>query len=398
MTFDVCIAGGGIVGLATAYNLLDLNPKLRIAIVEKEGRVGAHQTSHNSGVIHSGIYYKPGSLKAQNCVRGYAQLLEFCDKNEIKYDLCGKIIVATAANQLPQLEDLYRRGVANGLANIKFIKKEEINEFEPHVSGLKGIFVPQTGIIDFLAVSEKLKSLIEQKGGEFFFDSPVENVISRTSEIDVICPNRVIVSKSFVNCCGLQSDRVAQKSLGDEIGLRIIPFRGEYYFLKPEKQYLVKNLIYPVPDPAFPFLGVHFTRTIDGKIEAGPNAVFSFAREGYSKFAFSIKDTIDSISWPGLYPIVKKYWRTGLGEFHRSFSKAAFTAQLQKLIPEIQEADIYPGGAGVRAQACSQEGALIDDFAIISRGRTHNLCNAPSPAATSSLSVGRTLAEKVLEV
>lgn len=396
MTYDVTIIGGGIVGLATAYRLAQKAPGLKIVLLEKEDRLAKHQTGNNSGVIHSGIYYKPGSLKAQNCIQGYHQLIEFCNLHGIPYELCGKIIVATDKNELTALTNVYERGVQNGLEGIRRIGKDEIKSFEPYCSGIEGIFVPQTGIIDYTQVSLKYAELFEEAGGKIVLNEKAVGIKTDGDRSEVITENATYPSKLVVNCCGLFSDKVAELNLG-KTDVRIIPFRGEYYEIKKEKQYLVKNLIYPVPDPAFPFLGVHFTRMIGGGIEAGPNAVFAFKREGYKRTDFKLGDVAESLAWPGFRKVATKYWRTGLGEYYRSFSKAAFTKALQKLIPDIQESDLVPGGAGVRAQACDRTGGLIDDFLILESRNCINVCNAPSPAATSSLSIGQTISNMVLK-
>lgn len=396
---DVVIIGGGIVGLATGYHLLLAKPGLKLTILEKENRVAAHQTGHNSGVIHSGLYYAPGSLKATNCIRGYDMLLDFCREEEIPFDLCGKIVVATNATQLPQLQKLYDRGLQNGLSKNRKISQGEMKEIEPHVKGLEGIWVPYTGIIDYSAVSEKYAEKIRQAGGTVILKQKVSEIKTlENGRAEVITaegasyPTRLVV-----NCAGLYSDKVAQLSQTGRVDVRIIPFRGEYYKIKPEREHLVKNLIYPVPDPNFPFLGVHFTRMIGGGVEAGPNAVLAFQREGYKMTDLNLAELYESFAWPGFRKVVGKYWRTGLGEMYRSVSKAAFTKALQELIPEIQSEDLEPGGAGVRAQACSYDGGLLDDFAIIENSAAINVCNAPSPAATSSLSIGKTVAEKALK-
>lgn len=396
MVYDIVVIGGGIVGLATAMKLKQSNSSLKVALLEKEQKLALHQTGNNSGVIHSGIYYKPGSLKAINCIRGYHQLINFCEKEGIKFDLCGKIIVATEPGQLQALENVFQRGIENGLAGIKKINSDQIKEYEPHCSGISGIYVPQTGIINYKEVSAKYAEIFQKFGGEIFFSEKVKGIIKKSTNSDVITENKSFETKLVINCAGLFSDRIASLTQKN-IDVRIIPFRGEYFELKKERRHLVKNLIYPVPDPAFPFLGVHFTRMVNGGVEAGPNAVFAFKREGYKRTDFDLKDFTDSISWPGFRKVALKYWKTGLGEYQRSFSKASFTKALQKLIPEIQESDLMPGGAGVRAQACDREGGLIDDFMILKEGTTINVCNAPSPAATSSISIGQTVAELALQ-
>lgn len=393
---DVIIIGGGIVGLATALQLKQQRPALRVVLLEKEPAVARHQTGHNSGVIHSGLYYKPGSLKATNCIRGYRMLLDFCDAEEIPYDLCGKIVVATKADELPQLDTLYERGQQNGLGGLKKLSLAEMREIEPHVNGVAGMFVPQTGIIDYKQVSDKYAQKFQALGGEIRLGERVEQVTPGNSLSIVVTDKGRYETKLVVNCAGLYSDKIAQLTQRAAVGVRIVPFRGEYYKIRPEKQYLVKNLIYPVPDPNFPFLGVHFTRMIHGGVEAGPNAVLAFQREGYAKSDVNLKELYETLSWPGFQKVAAKYWQTGLGEMYRSFSKTAFTKALQELIPDVQETDLEDGGAGVRAQACDRTGGLLDDFAILETDRAVNVVNAPSPAATSSLSIGQTVSEKVL--
>jgi len=395
--YDIIVVGGGIVGLATALRIKEQKPSLKLLLLEKENGVAKHQTGHNSGVIHSGLYYKPGSLKATNCIRGYEMLLDFCNKEGVPYDLCGKIVVATKPEQIPLLKNLYDRGLQNGLTKNRMISKEEIREREPHVNGLEGIWVPYTGIIDYTAVSEKYAEKLQKIGGEIRFGEKVINIKNKNASSEVVTASgNAYTTRLIVNCAGLYSDKVAQLTQPEEIKVRIIPFRGEYYKIRPEKHHLVKNLIYPVPDPNFPFLGVHFTRMIEGGVEAGPNAVFAFKREGYKKTDINIPEMLESLAWPGFRKVAMKYWQTGMGEYYRSFSKAAFTKALQELIPEIQSDDLIPGGAGVRAQACDYDGGLLDDFSIIENKGAINVCNAPSPAATSSLSIGQTISERVL--
>lgn len=394
MRYDVIVIGGGIVGLTTAYELININAKLKVALIEKEHDVAQHQTGHNSGVIHSGLYYKPGSLKAKNCIDGYNMLLDFCNRNEIKYELCGKLVVAIDESEIPELDKLHERGLENGLVRNKIIPGPRIVEYEPHVKGVKAIHVPYTGIINYSQVSLKLKQLLLDKGVELFFNSKVVDIKNGTSLVEIITESNKFETRFFVNCAGLYSDKVAALTNKD-IDTRIIPFRGEYFMLKPEKQGIVKNLIYPVPNPNFPFLGVHFTRMIEGSVEAGPNAVFAFKREGYKKSDISFKETMESIMWPGFRKVSGKYWKTGMGEFYRSYSKGAFTKALQRLIPEINEVDLIPAEAGVRAQACDKFGVLLDDFKIMEEKLAIQVLNAPSPAATSSFSIGRFLAQKV---
>jgi (S)-2-hydroxyglutarate dehydrogenase len=396
LTVDITIIGAGIVGLATAFKLLEKNPKLRICVIEKESKIAQHQTGHNSGVIHSGIYYKPGSLKAINCQQGYQQLLDFCNNYGIKYELCGKVIVATSEKEKGSLDNIYKRGIENGLKGIKKINAQEVKEIEPHVHCVEGIWVPQTGIIDYKDVSAKYAELIEKLGGTIFLGEKVIKINTNKGEAIVETTKQEIKTKAVVNCCGLYSDKVA-KYTQKEIDVKIIPFRGEYYDLKKEKEYLVKNLIYPVPNPDFPFLGVHYTRMIHGGVEAGPNAVLAFKREGYSRWDINPSELLETLSFSGFRKVATKYWDEGWMEMKRSYSKRLFVKALQTLIPEIQSEDVERSGAGVRAQACDSKGNLLDDFAIFEEGNIINVCNAPSPAATSSLAIGNTIASKVLK-
>lgn len=392
--FDFIIVGAGIVGLATGVKLLESYPNCSLLILEKENSIAKHQTGNNSGVIHSGIYYKPNSLKAVNCKKGYKLLLEFCNKHNVKYDICGKLIVAANEAEIPILESIYNRGIQNGLIDIKWIEQEQIKEYEPNVAGVKALLVPSTGIIDYKEVANKYKEIIEINGGILNFNSKVIDIIQSENEILVSTTNSSFVCKKLVSCCGLHSDTVA-KITNKNLDLQIIPFRGEYYTLTEEKKKLVNNLIYPVPDPAFPFLGVHFTRMIDGKVEAGPNAVLAFKKEGYKKSDFSLKDVFNIFAWKGFRKVIYKYWFKGLAEFYRSFSKKAFVKALQKLIPCINEADLFVGGAGIRAQACDSKGNLLDDFYFIENKNILHVCNAPSPAATASLAIAETIVEKI---
>ena len=394
--YNVVVIGGGIVGLASALRIKEANPKLRVAVVEKESGLAQHQTGHNSGVIHSGLYYKPGSLKAKNCVDGYNQLIKFCREEEINFELCGKIVVATHDAQIQALDTLYDRGIQNGLTGMKRLHGDELKEHEPHVNGVQGIYVPQTGIIDYKEVSYKYAEKIKHFNGDIFPGNKVLNIKEKGQFIEVETNSQTLITRLVINCSGLYSDQIA-KLTGVPVDYRIIPFRGEYYKIKPEKEHLVKHLIYPVPDPAFPFLGVHFTRMIGGGIEAGPNAVFAMKREGYKKTDINLSDLAGSLAWRGFRKVAGKYWKTGLGEFYRSFSKSAFTKALQELIPEIEKDDLVPGGAGVRAQACDRNGGLIDDFLILESDKIINVGNAPSPAATSSLAIGSHVAELALK-
>ncbi len=394
MTYDVIIIGAGLVGLSTAYQSKLKNQDLKILVLEKESDVALHQSGHNSGVIHSGIYYKPGSLKAQNCIEGYGSIIEFAKEHHINYDLCGKIIVATNNNEVSLLENIYNRGIQNGLQDLKYLSREEFREIEPHCEGVKAIKVPQTGIIDYPAVAQTLKRLFQNIGGEILHNQQVLNIKQLGKNTVVTTQNNEFQTSKVVTCAGLYSDKMSRLTNPDN-DLKIIPFRGEYYKIKDEKKYLVNHLIYPVPDPSFPFLGVHFTRMTDGNIEAGPNAVLAFKREGYKFSDFNFSETMETLTWPGFWKIVAKYGNTGMGEMYRSLSKAAFTKALQKLIPDIQENDLVPGGAGVRAQACNREGILIDDFDIVKNGNIIHVRNAPSPAATSCLSIGKQISNLI---
>lgn len=389
--YDIAIIGGGIVGMATAM-ALSKRSRASIIVLEAEDRLAAHQTGHNSGVIHSGLYYKPGCLKAQNCARGRQLMYQFCQEHEIPHEKCGKVVVATRPEQLPVLDELERRGIANGLVDIKRLTAEELKEYEPHVAGIAGLHVPETGIVDYVKVTEKFAEISRNNGVEIVTNSRVIGFRQTGDEIVLETVRGAVHTKNIINCAGLQSDRVA-KMCGVEPGLRIVPFRGEYYTISPQKTYLVKNLIYPVPDPEFPFLGVHFTRKIEGGVEAGPNAVLAFKREGYTKTSFSLKDTLDTFLYAGFWKLAGKYMKTGLGEFYRSFVKSAFTHALQELVPEIQEQDLLPGGAGVRAQALRSNGDLVDDFCIEEVPHQIHVLNAPSPAATSAISIGETITD-----
>ncbi len=394
--YDLVIIGGGIVGLATAYKCLLERPGLKLLLLEKEAELAHHQTGRNSGVIHSGIYYKPGSLKALNCRNGYHQLLAFCREHDVPHEICGKIIVATEPSELPRLTTLQERAVANGLQQVATLNSEEIAHYEPHVQGIAGLHVPETGIVDYRDLCQKLAAQIQKHGGEIQLSTQLLSHKETNSLVILETTSGPIQAKQLCACAGLHSDRLARQS-DPEVDLRIIPFRGEYYELAPEKQHLVKNLIYPVPDPAFPFLGVHFTRMVQGGIEAGPNAVLALAREGYKWTDINLRDLADTFAWPGFWKLARKHWRMGGDEIIRSLSKKAFTHALQRLIPEIQEADLTPAPSGVRAQACNHSGALLDDFSILQHGRSLHVCNAPSPAATAALAIGENIAQKILK-
>jgi L-2-hydroxyglutarate oxidase len=396
--YDLAIIGGGILGLATGLKILEAHPAARLLILEKEPELARHQTGHNSGVIHSGLYYKPGSLKAQGCVAGREALIAFCEQNSVPYEICGKVVVATAEQELPRLDELYRRGVANGLRGVEIIGPERLKEIEPHTTGIKALYVPETGIIDYTKVAAAYAAKIRSGGGEIRTSNKVTGIAERGGEIALETTSGEERARHLINCCGLQSDMVA-KMMGTTDGAnseehRIVPFRGEYYKLAPAKHYLVRNLIYPVPDPTFPFLGVHFTRMIKGGggIEAGPNAVLAYAREGYRHSIVNAGDLWNTVTFKGFWAMTGKYWRTGFGELHRSLSKAAFVRALQKLLPEITESALVPGGSGVRAQAVSASGALVDDFVIKQSRSAIHVLNAPSPGATASLAIGQSIA------
>ena len=390
--FDIVIIGGGIVGLASAYKIMLSHPDIRIAVLEKEDKLATHQTGHNSGVIHSGIYYEPGSNKARTCVKGREELVGFAKKHKIPYEICGKIIVATKVKELANLETILSNGQESNIEGIEKIGPEQIKEIEPSCEGIAGIRVPCTGIIDFTKVAEKLGRLIEKKGaGNKVLTSHRVTALDKHDFFTKVVTNqKSFCTKYIINCAGLQCDRVAKM---DSVapGMRIVPFRGDYYELTEKAQEKVKGLIYPVPDPALPFLGVHFTRTIAGNVECGPNAVFSFKREGYGKTDFSLADSWDALSYPGLWKMFFKYWRYGLGEYARAFSRKLFLRQLQRLVPSLQDNDLKPCKAGVRAQALEPNGRLIDDFRIERKGNSIHVLNAPSPGATASLAIGETI-------
>jgi L-2-hydroxyglutarate oxidase len=384
---DITIVGGGIIGLATAMECGKRFPGSARLVLEKELNLASHQTGRNSGVIHSGLYYKPGSAKAKNAVAGAREMVEFCREHRIPCEVCGKVVVATEESEIPALEELYRRGWANGIPDLDRIGPEGLGEIEPHATGLKALVVGSTGIVDYSAVAAKYAEIVRKQGGEIRRQTEYLS-LRRDGDLILETTRGPVRTRYLVNCGGLHSDRIA-RSTGVDPGLRIVPFRGEYYELVPEKRNLVRSLIYPVPDPRFPFLGVHFTRMIKGGVEAGPNAVLSLKREGYSKFAFSFRDAFETLTYGSFWKMGMKYWRTGLGELHRSFSKQAFVKALQRLLPEIRGEDLKPGNVGVRAQALEPGGALVDDFRIIEQDRIIHVLNAPSPAATASLPISR---------
>lgn len=395
--YDLTIIGGGILGLATALKLTAAHSDIKLLLLEKEAELAHHQTGNNSGVIHSGLYYRPGSLKARLCVSGRKELMAFCDSNSVPYEICGKVVVATSQVELPRLDELHRRGEANGLKGLEIIGPERLKEIEPHATGIKGLFVPETGIVDYRKVAAAYADKVRDANGDLRLSQRVVGILDRGEEIVLQTSGGDYRTKYLINCCGLQSDIVAQMMGGaknrNEEEHRIIPFRGEYYKIAPAREHLVKNLIYPVPDPTFPFLGVHFTRMARGGVEAGPNAVFAYAREGYRHSDINLGDLWRTLSFKGFWAITAKYWQTGFGELYRSLSKGAFVRALQKLLPEIQQSDLVPGGAGVRAQAVSASGALVDDFIIKQSHRAIHVLNAPSPGATASLAIGQQICD-----
>ena len=393
---DVIVIGCGIVGLATAYKLLEQKPGLKLRILEKEKSIGLHQSGHNSGVIHSGIYYKPGSMKAKNCRRGVRELLLFCDKFNVQYDLCGKVIVAVNSEEVNRLDALYKRGLENGISDVRIIDSQELKDLEPHATGIKAIHVPSMGIINYTSVVDELAKQIIKRGGEIKTKAIVKGFVRKAGECIVNTQTYDYPTGLVINCAGLYSDKIAQLA-GENSSISIIPFRGEYYVLKPESRHLVNSLIYPVPDPRFPFLGVHFTRKIDGSIEAGPNAVLATAREGYRRRDFSFQETWELLTNPGFWKIGRNYWKTGMGEYTRSLFKPLFVKALQHLVPAIQGSDLVPGGSGVRAQAMDKTGKLLDDFCIVQSERFIHVLNAPSPAATASFAIGSIIAAQAFQ-
>jgi len=394
--FDVAVVGGGIVGLATTRALLAEHPGLRLVILEKEARLAAHQTGHNSGVIHSGIYYRPGSHKARLCVEGARLMKEFCAEHGIRVDPIGKVIVATSEAELPRLRALFERGTANGVQGLTLIDKDRLRAIEPHAAAIRAIHSPTTSIVDYGEVAQALARELLSQGAVIRTGARV-TAIRRTAEgFDLSTASGPIQARRLVNCAGLYSDIVARLA-GARPGVRIIPFRGEYYMIRPERHDLVHGLIYPVPDPEFPFLGVHFTRTVHGEVEAGPNAVLAFAREGYRFGRVHLRELASTLGYPGFWSMVRRYWRTGSCEMYRSLNKGAFVQALQRLLPDIGPADITPGGAGVRAQAVTADGSLVDDFRIAGSTDAIHVLNAPSPAATASLAIGRHIARLATE-
>jgi (S)-2-hydroxyglutarate dehydrogenase len=390
---DVAIIGGGIIGLATAYQITRQYPGRRVVVLEKEPDLAHHQTGHNSGVLHSGIYYKPGSMKAINCRAGKKAMEEFCAAEGIAYEICGKVIVAVDESELPALERIFDRGLANGVS-CEVIDKHRLAELEPHAAGVRAIHVPEAGIVDYRQVCERLAERVREREGEVCTATRVIDIRKNGQSVIVSTTAGDIETLVVINCAGLQCDRVTAMS-GEQPAAKIVPFRGEYFALKPDVHHLCKNLIYPVPDPNFPFLGVHFTRMIDQSVECGPNAVLAFAREGYKKTDLNIADLAESLTYPGFLRMAAKYWRMGMGEMWRSVSKRAFVRALKRLLPEIEADHLEPAPAGVRAQAVSRDGSLVDDFLIQESERVINVGNAPSPAATASLNIGKLIAERL---
>jgi len=386
-SYDIAVIGGGIVGLSTALHATRLFPRLGLLLVEKESAVARHQSGHNSGVIHSGIYYQPGSLKARLCVEGAAAMVAFCREHNLPHQICGKLIVAAASNEIPRLEALYARGQSNGLSGLKVLNQEQIRDIEPHAGGVRGLHVPSTGITDYAAVCEKYAELITKQGGTIRTSTEVRKIVpANTTVLETTAG--AFQARYIINCAGLQSDRLSRQAR-QEPTVTIVPFRGEYYDLTPAKRAFVRGLIYPVPDPRFPFLGVHLTRRINGSVDAGPNAVLAFKREGYRRSDFNLFDTLRLFSWPGFWRMAAQHWRFGAAEFYRSFNKAAFVRAVQKLLPEITSSDLVSNGSGVRAQALARDGMLVDDFQFVGSANMLHVCNVPSPAATASLPIGR---------
>ncbi|HKD84483.1 MAG TPA: L-2-hydroxyglutarate oxidase [Terriglobales bacterium] len=393
---DLLVIGAGIVGLATALEITRRFRDLRLAVVEKEDRVAAHQTGHNSGVIHSGIYYKTGSLKARNCVAGAASMKRFCQEHGIPFEECGKIVVATSPQEVPRLEQLHQRGIANGVPGLRMLPREQFREIEPHCDGIFALQVPTTGIVDYTVVAHKYADLVRDSGGQIAFKAKVVGLRQDGTANVVETTAGAFRAHYVINCAGLYSDAISRMA-GVKTDLEIVPMRGEYYEVRPERRYLVKNLIYPVPDPRFPFLGVHFTRRVNGSVEAGPNALLAFRREGYTGAEADLSEAMDTLRFPGLWKMARKYWRMGLAEQYRSWMKSAFTKALQKMVPELQESDLAQGGSGVRAQAVDRNGNLLDDFYFMHSANMIHVCNVPSPAATASLEIAKEIVDMMAQ-
>jgi L-2-hydroxyglutarate oxidase len=390
---DAVVVGGGIVGLASALALKDRKPGASVLVLEKESALAAHQTGRNSGVIHSGLYYKPGSLKAETCARGRMLLQRFCEEHDVPFERCGKVVVATTAGEVPALDEIERRGRANGLTGVRRIGPDELREREPHAAGVAALHVPETGIVDYGEVARAYARALAHNGVEVKTGAKATAIEARAGTVIVESTGGEVEARVLVACAGLDSDRVARLA-GLAVDVAIVPFRGEYWMLAPERAHLVKHLIYPVPDPAFPFLGVHFTRRIGGGVEAGPNAVLALAREGYRRSSFDARDAWDVARWPGFWRMAGRHWRAGIREQLRSMSRSGFARSCATLVPEVGPGDLVPGGAGVRAQAVRRDGALVDDFAFAEAERMVHVLNAPSPAATASLAIGEHVAER----
>ncbi|MEC7914309.1 MAG: L-2-hydroxyglutarate oxidase [Chloroflexota bacterium] len=394
--YDVVVVGGGIIGLATSMKLTQDFPNLKVAVLEKEKEVAQHQTGHNSGVIHAGIYYAPGSQKANFCSTGGKLLRDFCDEYGIAYDMCGKLIVATDDSEVPQLEELFKRGTENGAQGLRMVNQEEIKDIEPYSAGVKAILSPNTGIIDYFEVSQAYATRMRENGGDLLTNVEVISIENKDNLVYINTTSGTVVAKYVLNCAGLHADTVA-RMMGVDVGVKIVPFRGEYFSIIPEKEHMVKGLIYPVPDPSMPFLGVHFTRRINGSVEAGPNAVLAFAREGYKKTDVNLKDTLGTLSYSGFWKMSAKYWKVGMHEQYRSLVKGVFVKSLQKLMPEITGDDLGDPGAGVRAQVIDSNGGLLQDFAIEASANAIHVLSAPSPGATSSLTISEYIVDLAQE-
>lgn len=397
MKYDVLIAGAGIVGVSTAYQLLSRSPDLRIVLLEKEAEPAMHQTGHNSGVMHSGIYYKPGSYKAWNCIQGYQMLVEYCTKHDIPYNLIGKLIVANHANEIPKLNQIYTNGIQNGLQNLKLLNQDQVTEIEKNVRCLQAILIPQSGIIDYKKVVKSLALNISKNDSQIDTNKKIISVQQKNNQLIVRCSDQSeYVTDFFINCSGLQSDRIA-KMCGLKLNFKIIPFKGNYFKLKQEKKDIVERLIYPVPDPQFPFLGIHYTRLMNGDQTLGPNAVLVLDREGYSNHAFDLKDSMDIINYPGFWKLIAKHWKTGISEYRRNYSKAYFAAKASEMTPGIEPQDLEPAGSGIRAQLVDDQGSMVEDFVRLRSANMIHVCNAPSPAATAGLSIGKQIADWYFE-
>ena len=393
---ELLIIGAGIVGLATALEAASRFSGMRIAVVEKENRVAAHQTGHNSGVIHSGLYYKPGSLKARNCVAGAASMKRFCQENGVQYEECGKLVVACDSDEVTRLSALHERGNANGVPGLRMLERDQFREIEPYCDGIRALHVPSTGIVDYTAVAQKYAELIRRAGGEIVFGAKVVGLRDDGDSNIVETTAGAFRARYVINCAGLYSDTITRLA-GVKTNLEIIPFRGEYYEIRPDRRYLIHNLIYPVPDPRFPFLGVHFTRRVNGSVEAGPNALLAFRREGYTGTDPDLGEAVEMMRFTGFWKMARKYWQRGLAEQYRSWVKSAFAKALQRMVPELQESDLTQGGSGVRAQAVDANGNLVDDFYFVHSGRMIHVCNVPSPAATASLQIGRDIVDMMVK-